>query len=312
MSLNGRMLRSEKYLRLIAAVIFLALGAYAAAFIWKSGENSIITETAKYESISESFSVKGHAFRELSPIVSGDEDYIILAAEGEYLSGGSAIAVRKETADDYYAFCDCELSRESFSSEEKAVDAIRSGDAEHRALAALQLEGKVPCEKCNKPDGIIYTPCAGFFTRKGGAIGSIASSASWYFSFESEKVSVLHRGQKLNLVLASGPQTEAEIFSIDKDNGIAVLIIRSCSDFLPVEEDYTAAIKLSECEGLRVPIDAVCYDKDGTPFVKVLSAGIEERKNIEIIYTSRDYCLCSGSELREGMEIMVSDSSKVG
>lgn len=306
------MLRTERYLRLIAAVMFLAFGAYAAAFLWEKSENGTVTETAEYYSVSESFSVKGHAFRELTPIASDGEEYVILATEGEYLSGGSAVAVRAENADDYFAFCDYELSKKSFSSEAEAVDAIKSGDTTHRALAALYLEEKTPSKKRKKPDGIIYSPCAGIYVKTGGALGSIASSACWYFSVESEKVSGLCRGQKLNLNISPGPQTEAEVFSIDKEHNSAVLIIRSCAEFIPMDEEYAAVLSISGCRGLRVPTAAISYDEDGAAYVKILSAGTEERKPVEIIYKSRSFYLCADGALREGMEIIVSDNSKAG
>lgn len=312
MSLNGRMLRSERYLRLIAAVMFLCFGAYAAAFIWEKAENGTVTETAEYSSVSESFSVKGKAFRSLVPIASDGGEYLILAAEGEHLPGGSAVAVKTENADDYFAFRDYEISKETFSSEEEAVSAIKSENASRRALAAMYLEGKKLPEKRGQPEGVIFAPCAGIFTRKGGELGSVADGFNWYFSFESDKVSELKKGQKLNLEISSGPQVEAEVFSIDKDNNSAVLIVRTCPDFIPTDSEYSASVSLSECRGLRVPARAVHYDEDGTAFVSILSAETEERKAVEILYSSRDFCLCDDSALREGAEIIVSENSKAG
>lgn len=312
MSLNGRMLQSERYLRLIAAVMFLCFGAYAAAFIWEKAENGTVTETAEYFSVSESFAVKGKAFRSLVPIASDGGEYLILAAEGEHLPGGSAVAVEKENADAYFAFCDYEISKKAFSSEEDAVSAIKSENATRRALAAVYLEGKKLPKKRGKPEGVIYAPCAGIFTRKGGELGSIADGFDWYFSFESDKVSELRKGQKLNLEISSGPQVEAEVFSIDKDTGSAVLIVRTCPDFIPTDSEYSASVSLSECRGLRVPARAVHYDEDGTAFVSILSAETEERKAVEILYSSRDFCLCDDSALREGAEIIVSENSKAG
>ena len=306
------MLRSEKYLRLIAAVMFLAVGAYAAAFLRLKSENGTVTERAEYMSVSESFSVEGTAFRTLTPIFSDGGEYVLLAAEGDYLSGGSAVAVKKENADAYFAFCDGELAREKFFSEEDAVNAIKSGDAAHRALAALYLEGKKLPEKPAKPEGVIYAPCAGIFTRKIGECGAIASASCVYFSFESEKMPLLHIGQKLNLSIASFPQTRAEVFSIDEENNRAVLIIRNGFDGVPTDAELTAELSLSQCRGLRVPAEALHHDSDGNAYVNILSAGTEERKSVEILYSSRDFYLCDDGSLREGMQIIVSDGRKAG
>lgn len=310
MNSSGQMLRAERYLRLIASVMFLALGAYAAAFIWQQSESGTVTEKAEFKRISESFSVKGSAYRELVPISSDGDDYVILAAEGEYLSGGSAVAVKKENADDYFAYCDYRLCRKHFASEEEAVEAIKSGDAALRAWAVMYLEGESAPEKARKPEGLIYAPCAGIFAPTKEGIGAITSDVNWYFSFESEKAPLLNKGQKVNLKISSGPETDAEVFSIDGNS--AVLIVRSCSDFIPQEETYSAEISISDCEGIKVPRKAMHFDDDGNAFVYVLSAGITEKKNVEIIYTSRSFYLCGEAELRRGMEILVSDTLKAG
>ena len=300
------MQRSESYLRLIAAVMFLAFGAYAAALIFQQSEGGTVTETAEYRSISDSFSVKGEAYRELTPVIEDSRGYIILAAEGEYLPGGSAVAVREENAEDYFAFCDYKLSRKAFASEEEAVEAIKNGSAAERALAVMYLEGQALPEKAQKPDGIICTPCAGIFTRNADGGYSIASDVNWYFSFESEKAEQLSKGQKLNLKISSGPETEAEVYSIGENR--VTLIIRSCTDYIPTGKSCTAEISLDDCQGIKVPREALHFDGDGSPFVYVLSAGIKEKITVEIIYTSRSFYLCDDSALREGMEIIVSES----
>lgn len=300
------MQRSESYLRLIAAVMFLAFGAYAAALIFQQSENGTVTERAEYRSISDSFSVKGEAYRKLTPVIADGDGYVILAAEGEYLSGGSAVAVKEENAEDYFAYCDYKLSRKSFASEEEAVEAIKNGGATARALAVMYLEGQDLPEKVLKPDGIVCTPCAGIFTQVGNGGYSIASDVNWYFSFESGKAAQLSKGWKLNLKISSGPETEAEVYSIDENR--VTLIIRSCADFIPTEKSYNAEVSIDHCEGIKVPREALHFAADGSPFVYVLSSGIKEKINVEIIYTSRSFYLCDDSSLRQGMEIIVSEN----
>lgn len=289
---------------------FLFIGAYAAAFLWEQGENGTVTQTAEYAQVGDSFSVKGTVFRPLVPIVCDGGEYLILAAEGEYLSGGSAVAVKAENAGEYFAFRDYEISAESFSSEEDAVNAIRSDDASRRALAAVYLEGRKPPKECAEPEGVIYAPCAGIYTGEGGGIGSVADGFNWYFSFESDKVPELKRGQKLYLEISSLPQLEAEVFSIDSAEKTASAIIRGSPGLMPPQGEETAAVSLPEHRGLRVPKAAVHYDENGTAFVNVLSAGAKEKKPVGILYTARDYYLCSDGALREDMEIIVSEKRK--
>lgn len=301
------MLRSERWLTLIAAVMFLCFGAYSAAFLRERSEHETVTETAEYCTVGESFSVKGRAFRSLTPIVSDGGEYVILAAEGERVCGGSAVAVKAENADAYFAYRDYELSMETFSSEADAVSALKGENTAKRALAAVYLEGwRIP-EECPEPEGIIRAPCAGIFTREGNDIGSVADGYYWYFSFETDKARELKRGQKLKLEIAPLPQVGAEVFSIDKENGRAILIVSDCPEFIPTGIEESASVSLSGCSGLRVPGNAVHYDEDGTAFVNVLSSGTKEKKEIEIIYTARDYCLCNDRSLREGMEVIVSE-----
>lgn len=299
------MRKSDSYFRIIASVLFLAAGAYASACILEKSEQKYVTEKAEYCIVSESFSVTGRAYRELTEI-NADSDCVILAAEGEYLSGGSAVAVSEEDADAYFAFCDYRLSKTEFGSEEDAVDAVINGDATARALAVMYLENAEPPEKIPCPDSIVYAPCAGIFTRKIGDIGAIASEVNWYFSFESEKAALLNENQKLNLKISSGPEAESEVFSTD--GNIVTLIVRSCADFIPTEEAYEAEISVSDCEGIRVSRTAVHFDENGTPFVYILSAGQEKTAAVEIIYTSSDFYLCDERSLREGTEIILSEN----
>lgn len=300
------MRKSESYFRIIASVLFLTVGAYAAACILEKSEQDYVTEKAEYCTVRESFSVKGRAYRELTEINADPDNCIILAAEGEYLSGGSAVAVREEDADAYFDFCDYSLSKTEFRSEEDAVDAVINGDAASRALAVMYLENADPPEKALCPDGIVYAPCAGIFTRKFGNIGAIASEVNWYFSFESEKTPTLNTGQKVNLKISSGPEASAEVYSTD---GSAVtLIVRSCADFIPTQKSYDAEVAVSDCEGIRIPRSAVHFDENGTSFVYTLSAGQKETAAVEIIYTFSDFYLCDERSLREGTEIILSEN----
>lgn len=294
---------NERWLRLIAALMFLAFGAYTAAFILEKSDDGTVTEKLHYTSLSESVSVKGKAWRKLTPIAADGSDYVILAAEGEYLSGGSAVAVKEDSAEDYFAYLDYELSKKSFASEEAAAEAIKSGDAVQRALAVMYLEGGEAPEKALCPDGIIRAPCAGFFTLTDDGKWAVADRASWFFSFESEKAEKLCTGQKLKLKISSEPETAAEVYSIDENK--VTLIVRNGNNF-PEQEDCNAKIDLSDCRGIKVPRKAMYFDAEGNAFVYVLSAGREEKTAAKIIYTSGKYYLCDDSSLREGMEIIVS------
>lgn len=292
-------------MRMIAAVMFLAFGAYTAAFILQKSDDVTVTEKARYAKVSESFSVKGKAYRELTPVITDDSGLVILAAEGQQISGGSAVAVKEESSDDYFAYCDYRLSKTKFLSEQAAVEAIKSGSPEVRAWAVMCLEGQKVPEKTACPEGVIYAPCAGIFAATGDGTYAVADRTKWFFSFESEKAENLRKGQKLNLKISSGSEAEAEVYGID---GCKVtLAVRSGSSFIPDGKVCGAKISVSDCRGIKIPRKAMHFDGEGGAFVYALSAGIKEKTAVEIIYTSENFYLCADTSLREGTEVIISE-----
>ena len=149
------------------------------------------------------------------------------------------------------------------------------------------------------------------------AIGKLVTAKKWYFASVMNKADA----DRLNLngsATLDFPQhytgtVSATVMSkSEPDDSGKVAVVFACnaalSDTLAMRKT-TADVVYSEHTGLRVPLKAVHMDDDGQAFVYVVTAAQLEKKPIEIIYQTDDYCLVAQSAesnaLRAGNEIVV-------
>ena len=149
------------------------------------------------------------------------------------------------------------------------------------------------------------------------AIGKLVTAKKWYFASVMNKADA----DRLNLngsATLDFPQhytgtVSATVMSKSEPDGSGkVAVVFACnaalSDTLAMRKT-TADVVYSEHTGLRVPLKAVHMDDDGQAFVYVVTAAQLEKKPIEIIYQTDDYCLVAQSTesnaLRAGNEIVV-------
>ena len=149
------------------------------------------------------------------------------------------------------------------------------------------------------------------------AIGKLVTAKKWYFASVMNKADA----DRLNLngsATLDFPQhytgtVSATVMSKSEPGGSGeVAVVFACnaalSDTLAMRKT-TADVVYSEHTGLRVPLKAVHMDDDGQAFVYVVTAAQLEKKPIEIIYQTDDYCLVAQSAesnaLRAGNEIVV-------
>ena len=149
------------------------------------------------------------------------------------------------------------------------------------------------------------------------AIGKLVTAKKWYFASVMNKADA----DRLNLngsATLDFPQhytgtVSATVMSkSEPDDSGKVAVVFACnaalSDTLAMRKT-TADVVYSEHTGLRVPLKAVHMDDDGQAFVYVVTAAQLEKKPIEIIYQTDDYCLVAQSTesnaLRAGNEIVV-------
>lgn len=154
-------------------------------------------------------------------------------------------------------------------------------------------------------------------TTTASAIGKLVTAKKWYFA------SVMNKSDADRLNLGSsaaldfpqhytGTVSATVLSKSEPDSDGKVAVVFACNaalaDTLAMRK-ATADVVYSEHTGLRVPLKAVHMDDDGQSYVYVVTAAQLEKKPIEIIYQTDDYCLVAQSAesnaLRAGNEIVV-------
>ena len=179
--------------------------------------------------------------------------------------------------------------------------------------------------------GSITAPAAGLFTSTTDGYESLtpdmlenltpngvdALEKKWYFAAVMSKADAdrLNLGGSASLDFPqhyNGTVSATVLSKSEPDGSGKVAVVFACNaalaDTLAMRKT-TADVVYSEHTGLRVPLKAVHMDDDGQSYVYVVTAAQLEKKPIEIIYQTDDYCLVAQSTesnaLRAGNEIVV-------
>ena len=149
------------------------------------------------------------------------------------------------------------------------------------------------------------------------AIGKLVTAKKWYFASVMNKADAdrLNLGGSAALDFPQHYNSTVSAIVLSKsepDDSGKVAVVFACNaalaDTLAMRKT-TADVVYSEHTGLRVPLKAVHMDDDGQAYVYVVTAAQLEKKPIEIIYQTDDYCLVAQSAesnaLRAGNEIVV-------
>ena len=149
------------------------------------------------------------------------------------------------------------------------------------------------------------------------AIGKLVTAKKWYFASVMNKADAdrlnLNGSASLDFPQHYNGTVSATVLSkSEPDSSGKVAVVFACNaalaDTLAMRKT-TADVVYSEHTGLRVPLKAVHMDGDGQSYVYVVTAAQLEKKPIEIIYQTDDYCLVAQSTesnaLRAGNEIVV-------
>ena len=148
-------------------------------------------------------------------------------------------------------------------------------------------------------------------------IGKLVTAKKWYFASVMNKADAdrLNLGGSASLDFPqhyNGTVSATVLSKSEPDSSGKVAVVFACNaalaDTLAMRKT-TADVVYSEHTGLRVPLKAVHMDDDGQSYVYVVTAAQLEKKPIEIIYQTDDYCLVAQSTesnaLRAGNEIVV-------
>ena len=263
-------------MRLIAAVLFLAVSAYAGARLWSSVERSPETQTVRAVTLTDSAELEGIVIRreQLCPAGEG------LFTDGERLPAGTVPSVPGSAL--YYRSCD---GLESLSPE---------------LLEGLDVQG-LQTILAQKPSS----------HQEGGRL---VLDYAWYYAAlvpadepvpDSGRCRVLFEGFDL--------PAEANIMSLSpEETGRRALVLRLTlgGDAYMTLRKCSAKLIFSEYSGLGLPEEAVHRDEDGNNFVYTITAGVVERRPVDILYSDGDLCIAAFSSeadgLREGNQVIVS------
>ena len=262
-------------MRLIAAVLFLAVCAYVGAKLWSSVERSPETQTVRAVTLTDSAELEGIVIRreQLCPAGEG------LFTDGERLGAGTVPSVPGSAL--YYRSCDGLESLSPALLEDLDVQALR-------ALLA---------QKPSSPEG-----------------GRLVLDFAWYYAaLVSAGEPVPDSGRCRVLFEGFDVPAEAEILSLSaEENGRRALVLRLTlggDEYMKLRK-CKAELIFSEYSGLGLPEGAVQTDEDGNNFVYTTTAGVVERRAVDIIYSEGDMCIAafsSGADgLREGNLVIVS------
>ena len=263
-------------MRLIAAVLFLAVSAYAGAKLWSGLEPVPGTQTVYAVTLTDSAELEGIVIRREQSFRPAGE---ALFADGERIPAGTVPTVSGSAL--YYSSCD--------TLEDLGPELLDTLDV--AGLRSLLSRKSSPQE-----------------------IGRLVLDHAWYYAaLVSAEEPVPDSGRCRVLFEGFEVPAEASILSLSPpEDGQRVLVLRLTlgGDSYMSLRKCSAKLIFSEYSGLYLPKEAVHQDEDGNQFVYTITAGVVERRTVDILYSEGDVCIAAfsaGAEgLREGNLVIVS------
>ena len=263
-------------MRLIAAVLFLAVSAYAGAKLWSGLEPVPGTQTVYAVTLTDSAELEGIVIRREQSFRPAGE---ALFADGERIPAGTVPTVSGSAL--YYSSCD--------TLEDLGPELLDTLDV--AGLRSLLSRKPSP--------------------REGGRL--VLDHAWYYAALVSAEEPVPDSGRCRVLFEGFEGPAEASILSLSPpEDGQRVLVLRLTlgGDSYMSLRKCSARLIFSEYSGLYLPEEAVHQDEDGNQFVYTITAGVVERRAVDILYSEGDVCIAAfsaGAEgLREGNLVIVS------
>lgn len=278
-------MESSRYFSLTAAIVFLAVCAYAGAAVYSRVEQPEI-ETVSLLHVQESAELQGIVLRREQSL-SFTWGTTLLAQDSRRLSAGEPLAVDL-LGDSLLCPCSAVFFSDTDGFEYLSPDSIDSGDV--AALEALLDER--PSERS---DGRLVTDTAWYYWALASSKEDLPSSGQCSVQFDGMEESV-----------------QAQIISLsESQGGMRAMLLRLTqggSEYLSLRKTG-ARLLFSQHSGLYLPNEAIMQEADGSKFVYILSAGITEKQPVEIIYTGSGFSLAAAGlasySLREGDRVIV-------
>ncbi len=262
-------------LRFAAVAVFLAVCAYAAAWLVNGLGGGVRTATVHGCELTESTAIEGIAVRteEPLPVPAGIADGARLPADTDGLAG-SAVCFSQTDGYEY-------LTPDMLD-----------------GLTVESLRGILSAEP-----------------EKTTAGRAVYGFAWYFAALADDSVPLRKGGSCEILFDGFEKSTAAEIISVSAaENGQCALLLRLTADspeYLSLRRSG-AKIIFSRYSGLELPLEAVHTDGEGNNFVYISTAGIVRSLDVDIIYTDKagGFCLAaqdaSYDALRDGNTVIVS------
>lgn len=276
---------SARYFSLAAALVFLALCAYAGAALYSKVEQPE-TETVRLLQVQESARLRGIVLRREQSLSFGWGTEL-LAEDSRRIAAGDTLAVDM-------------LGRE-LTSPCSAV--FFSGTDGFEDLSPLEIEA----EDVSALENLL--------NRKAGekADGRLVTDTAWYYwALTSSKDSLPDSGQCSLRFEGMEENVPAQVVSLSEAQGgkraILLRLTQGGGQYLSLRKTQ-AELLFSRHSGLYLPEEALRQDEAGNEFVYILSGGIAERRPVEIIYRGGGFALAAPGtaslSLREGDRVIV-------
>ena len=151
-----------------------------------------------------------------------------------------------------------------------------------------------------------------------GCYGKLVTGYEWYFAAVMSSVDAAHLKEGRYATLDFGKYYATPIYAVvdhissDDDDGNVAVVFRcdtALADTLAMRQ-VSAQVIFEEYNGIRIPTQAIrTDDASQSTYVWVITAMQLERKDVEIIYAGKGFCLvkreANADALREGNTVVV-------
>ena len=273
------------FLKAVAIVLFLAVCAYLGAGIYSGLDQDLKTVSVSCITVTDSLELTGLVIRREQLICSPGKTQIFLSS-GERVPSNGLVAVFHDGTELYSP------SSALFFPDYDGFEMLNPDMLS--SLSRQELETLLQQEAEPDPD----------------AIGRLVFGWEWYFAaLPAEDAAFLPESRCTLLFDGIEQRLPAELISAGEDLPFILRLTYGGEEYLRLRKTHAQLI-FSEYSGLELPEEAVRQDADGNEYVYTVTAGIIERRPVEIIYRADGRCIAAVSTqaeaLREGNTLIVS------